>query len=310
MNKALRIVFMGTPDFAVPSLAGLLENNYNVVGVVTAPDKRGGRGRQQLLESAVKQFALSKGLAILQPTNLKDPDFLTELKSLGANLQIVVAFRMLPAAVWSYPELGTFNLHASLLPKYRGAAPINWAIINGEKETGVTTFFLQQEIDTGDVILRKTLPIGPEETAGELHDRLMALGATAVLETVQRIETGNANPVKQEDTKATKAPKIFHETCEIDFQQPLAQVFNFVRGLSPYPGAWTSLDGLTLKIFRATPLPDSEVKLAPGTFRSDNKTYIQVSTPDGYLQLDEIQLAGKRRMAAREFLNGFSFENL
>jgi len=310
MNKALRIVFMGTPDFAVPSLAGLLENNYNVVGVVTAPDKRGGRGRQQLLESAVKQFALSKGLAILQPTNLKDPDFLTELKSLGANLQIVVAFRMLPAAVWFYPELGTFNLHASLLPKYRGAAPINWAIINGEKETGVTTFFLQQEIDTGDVILRKTLPIGPEETAGELHDRLMALGATAVLETVQRIETGNANPVKQEDTKATKAPKIFHETCEIDFQQPLAQVFNFVRGLSPYPGAWTSLDGLTLKIFRATPLPDSEVKLAPGTFRSDNKTYIQVSTPDGYLQLDEIQLAGKRRMAAREFLNGFSFENL
>lgn len=303
---AIRIVFMGTPDFAVPSLKVLLDHGYDVVGVITATDKYGGRGNKQLLESAVKKFAREQSLTILQPKNLKDPDFVTELKALGANLQVVVAFRMLPEVVWAYPEYGTFNLHGSLLPKYRGAAPINWAVINGEQETGVTTFFLQHAIDTGDILLQKSMPIDPDDTAGEVHDRMMMLGADTVLKTVQMIEKGEINTQKQNDSLASKAPKIFTETCEINFNQSTVQVYNFIRGLSPYPAAWTTLDGLKLKITKATP-EHTATNEDPGAFSSDNKNWIKVATADGYIQLLELQLQGRKRMDVKSFLNGYNF---
>ena len=303
---AIRIVFMGTPEFAVPSLKILLDAGYDVAGVITATDKYGGRGNKQLLESAVKKFAREQNLTILQPKNLKDPTFLAELKSLNANLQVVVAFRMLPEAVWSYPALGTFNLHGSLLPKYRGAAPINWAIIKGERETGVTTFFLQHEIDTGDILLQASLPIEPDDTAGDVHDKMMVLGAKTVLDTVQLIEQGKATTTKQDNSLASKAPKIFTETCEIDFQAPTPQVYNFIRGLSPYPAAWTTLDGKKLKITSARPLLTSH-EAKPGTFSSDNKSWIRIATSDGYIELLELQLQGRKRMDVKSFLNGFDF---
>jgi len=297
----MRIVFMGTPDFAVPALEILLNHGYEIPAVVTAPDKPGGR--QGVQESAVKKFAASRGLQVLQPEKLKNPAFLEELRACRADLQVVVAFRMLPEVVWAMPPLGTLNLHGSLLPKYRGAAPINWAVINGETETGVTTFLLRHEIDTGDILSQEKIPIGENETAGELHDRMMALGAQLVLHTVQAIERGEAHPKAQSDTEATHAPKIFTETCRINFEQPVQWVHDFIRGLSPYPGAWTLLNGSTLKITR-TEKELATHDLAPGRFVTDGKSYLKISALEGFVQVHELQLEGKRRMGVREFLNG------
>ncbi len=297
---------MGTPDFAVPSLRILVQNGYKVVGVVTATDKYGGRGKKQLLESPVKKYAVEQGIPVLQPKNLKSPEFQEELRALNANLQVVVAFRMLPEAVWNMPEYGTFNLHGSLLPRYRGAAPINWAVINGDAETGVTTFFIRHEIDTGDVLFQEKMPIGPNETAGEVHDRMMILGAEMVLKTVKAIESGEYKLQKQDDAQATKAPKLFRETCEINFDQPVEKVHNFVRGLSPYPAAWTTLEGKQLKILRAH-YEKADVEAQPGTFHSDNKSWIKIAAVDGWLVVAELQLQGRKRMKTSDFLNGFSF---
>jgi methionyl-tRNA formyltransferase len=302
---AMRIVFMGTPDFAVPSLEILLQHGYDIPAVITAMDKPGGRSGIQ--ESAVKKFAMAHGLRVLQPEKLKNPAFLEELRALRADLQVVVAFRMLPEVVWNMPPLGTLNLHGSLLPKYRGAAPINWAIINGEPETGVTTFLLRHEIDTGDILFQEKLPIGENDTAGEVHDRMMLLGAQVVLRTVQAIERGEARPMQQSDTEATHAPKIFTETCRINFNQPTAQVHNFIRGLSPYPGAWTSFEGKTLKILR-TEKAERQSAHSPGQFVSDGKSLLKISTLDGFVQVLELQMEGKRRMNVRDFLNGHKLE--
>jgi methionyl-tRNA formyltransferase len=301
----MRIVFMGTPDFAVPSLEILLENGYDIAAVVTAPDKPGGRQGTQV--SAVKQCALRHGLTVLQPEKLKNPEFLDALRALRADLQIVVAFRMLPEVVWNMPPLGTMNLHASLLPKYRGAAPINWAIIRGEQETGITTFLLKHEIDTGDLLFQERIAIGENETAGELHDRMMMQGARLILRSVQALERGEVQPMPQTDAEVTHAPKIFTESCRINFELPAVQVHNFIRGLSPYPGAWTELDGKTLKILRTEKAekPSAESPAAPGTFVSDGKNYLKVSTSDGYLNILELQMEGKRRMNVRDFLNGY-----
>lgn len=299
----MRIVFMGTPEFAVPSLEILLQHGYDIPAVITAADKPGGRSGLQ--ESAVKKFALSHGLRVLQPEKLKNPEFLEELRALRADLQVVVAFRMLPEVVWNMPPLGTLNLHGSLLPKYRGAAPINWAIINGETETGVTTFLLRHEIDTGDVLFQEKIPIGENDTAGEVHDRMMVLGAQVVLRTVQAIERGEVRPLPQSDAEATHAPKIFTETCRIDFTQPTARVHNFIRGLSPYPGAWTMLDGKTLKILQTLKTGPGAVALPPGQFESDGKSYLKISTLDGFVEVLELQMEGKRRMNVKDFLNGY-----
>ena len=304
---SLRIVFMGTPEFAVPSLRALVEAAYPVVGVITATDKFGGRGGKQLLESPVKRYAVSQGIPVLQPKNLKDPDFQRELRALRAELQVVVAFRMLPEAVWAMPPLGTFNLHGSLLPKYRGAAPINWAVINGEPETGVTTFFLRQEIDTGHILLQKHMPIGPEETAGSVHDRMMHLGAETVLDTVRLIESGADDPQPQDDRAATAAPKLFTETCRIDWVQDLDAIHNFVRGLSPYPTAWTTLEGQKLKIFRGK-REHTPHSLEPGTIVTNDKDMLKVACANGFLHLLEVQLQGKKRMEIKDFLNGYRFD--
>jgi len=297
---------MGTPEFAIPSLEILLENRYDIVGVITAIDKFGGRGNKRLIESAVKKFARTKGLKILQPKNLKAPEFLNELKELKPDLQVVVAFRMLPEVVWDLPTIGTFNLHGSLLPKYRGAAPINWAIIKGEKETGVTTFFIKHEIDTGDLLFQEKMPIGEDDTAGDVHDRMMLLGAKVVLKSVRAIENGTYELKPQDHQLATKAPKIFHETCEINFDQPTEQVHNFIRGLSPYPAAWTSLNDLQLKIFRTQKERKSH-DLSAGKFVSDNRTFIKIATADGFVHVLEMQLQGRKRMDVKAFLNGFKF---
>ncbi len=319
----MRIIFLGTPDFAVPSLQILLDNGYEVAAVVTATDKLGGRGGKQLLESAVKKFAMSRGLPVLQPEKLRDPVFLEALRSYNADLQVIVAFRMLPEVVWAMPKIGTFNLHGSLLPKYRGAAPINWAIINGEQETGVTTFFLQHEIDTGDLLFQAHLPIGEDETAGEVHDRMMLLGADLVLKTVQSIERGGVAKQKQDDSLACHAPKIFHETCEIDFSKKAAEVHNFVRGLSPYPGAWKvvaapltladgtpwqsanweAAQGTELKVFKTQKEPAIH-DLPIGQFITDGKKTLKVALADGFLHLLELQLQGRKRLSTVDFLNG------
>ena len=310
----MRVVFMGTPDFAVASLAALLdasaELGIEVVGVVTATDKWGGRGGKQLLESEVKRYAVAHGLPVLQPEKLRHPDFLAELAELRADLQIVVAFRMLPEVVWAMPRLGTFNLHGSLLPKYRGAAPINWAIINGEKETGVTTFFLTHEIDTGSIVLQTRTPIGEAETFGELYDRLKTIGSEAVVETVRRIQTNTATAHPQNDTLATPAPKLFTETCQINFAQPTARIYDFIRGLSPSPTAWTRLDGQVLKVYGAVKEPFSDDETAPkmeiGSIVSDQKTFLKVVTEDGFLVLTDVQLHGRKRLSIRDFLNGYT----
>lgn len=314
-KEDLRIVYMGTPEFAVEPLRKLLDGGFNVVGVVTMPDKPIGRHQNELSMSAVKQFALEKGLRVLQPAKLKDPAFLDELKSLEADLQIVVAFRMLPEAVWAMPRLGTFNLHAALLPQYRGAAPINWAIINGDKQTGITTFFLDHDIDTGKVIQRVAVPIEETDNVENVHDKLMHLGSDLVVETVENILSGNVKPIPQEelttDEPLRPAPKIFKETCEIDWTKGVEATYNFVRGLSPYPAAWTTLhDGNKSKVLKiyATRKELCPAEHAPGTLVTDGKTYLKVAQPDGYQQLTTIQLAGKKRMDIADFLRGFHAE--
>ncbi|NLR93057.1 methionyl-tRNA formyltransferase [Flammeovirga agarivorans] len=308
MDKNLRIVFMGTPDFAVPSLKILVENGYNIVGVITAPDKPAGRGRK-LQSSPVKQYAEEAGLNILQPTNLKKPEFQQELKELEVDLQIVVAFRMLPEAVWSMPKIGTFNLHGSLLPDYRGAAPINWAIINGEKVTGVTTFFLQHEIDTGDIIFRQEEPIHEEDTVGDVYGRLMNIGADLVLKTVEKIDQGDYSTTPQViEGEPKHAPKIFKETCKIDFTKDTETVYNFIRGLSPYPAAWTEIQGKTYKLFKVSKVYDTDVVANEDGFATDNKKYFYIKTADGFIAVHEWQMQGKKRMPVDAFLLGTKFE--
>ena len=311
MKKELRIVFMGTPDFAVPSLAKLVENGYNVVGVVTMPDKAIGRHHDVLQSSPVKQYAVSRNIPVLQPEKLKDETFLESLRELKADLQIVVAFRMLPQVVWGMPRLGTFNLHAALLPQYRGAAPINWAIINGDKETGITTFFLDEDIDTGRIILQERIPIGDDDCLEDIHDRMMIQGADLVQKTVDLIAEGKAEATDQQqfmtDEPLRPAPKIFKETCEIKWTSA-AQVHNFVRGLSPYPAAWTNLhtaEGkeVTMKIFR-TQKQTASPGLKEPALETDGKSYLRVAMPDGYLYLTEVQIAGKKRMRTADFLRG------
>jgi len=358
-KEALRIVFMGTPDFAVGSLRALVEGRYTVVGVVTMPDKPTGRHGSVFQPSAVKQYALTQGLPVLQPEKLKDECFLEELHSLKADLQIVVAFRMLPEVVWNMPRFGTFNLHASLLPQYRGAAPINWAIINGETETGVTTFFLTHGIDTGRIILQRRWPINETDNAGDLHESLMSLGAKTVIETVdlliakdgaietipqEALLTPADNPVTEDrDIEKTgdsltvnyvqtgslrSAPKIFNETCRIDWQQPLAYIYNYIRGLSPYPAAWTTLispSGISTsiklytveKIYEKTifsPEQTANVSrgkqpIPPGTIRTDGKHYLEVAVADGFVNILSLQAAGKKRMSVKDFLNGTKIDS-
>lgn len=311
-RKNLRIVFMGTPEFAVESLKILLENNKNIVGVITAPDKPAGRGKK-INTSAVKDFAEKQQLQILQPTNLKSVEFHEQLKELHADLQIVVAFRMLPESVWDNPDLGTFNLHASLLPNYRGAAPINRAIMNGETETGVTTFFLQKDIDTGDIIFQEKVQIGPDESAGELHDRLMKIGAELVLKTVEAIERNEINSKPQQELINSgmliqEAPKIFKEDCKIDWNRSMGEVHNFIRGLSPYPAAWTELkeldaeNRLTVKIYK-TQKEITESPVPYGQLVVQDKK-VKIGFKNGNLVIEELQLAGKKKMSAKELLNG------
>lgn len=311
-KEELRIIYMGTPEFAVEALDRLVTGGYNIVGVITMPDKPIGRHQTELSASPVKQYAVAHGLKVLQPEKLKDEKFLEELRSLKADLQIVVAFRMLPEIVWSMPRLGTFNLHAALLPQYRGAAPINWAVINGETQTGITTFFLDKDIDTGNIIQRETVPILDTDTAGDVHDRLMHLGAGLVEETVENIIKGTIHPIPQEELAANQllrhAPKIFKETCRIDWHKGLKATYDFVRGLSPYPAAWTELeqDGRrnVLKIYGATKEFCSPTEPI-GSVITDGRSTIKVALADGYLHLTTLQLAGKKRMSVSDFLRGF-----
>jgi len=316
--KDLRIVFMGTPEFAVASLDALVKAKCNIVGVVTAPDKPAGRG-MKMTESAVKKYAVKRNLKTLQPEKLKNPEFLEELRSLNADLQIVVAFRMLPESVWNMPPLGTINLHGSLLPQYRGAAPINWAVINGEKETGVTTFKLKHEIDTGNILMQESFPIGENETAGEVHDKMKEIGARVLVETVKGLADGTlqerpqttdhgqqSSIVSGQSSSIKHAPKIFTETCNIDWRRSIDEIHNLVRGLSPFPGAFTELGDKTIKIFRSEKeysLPTSK----PGRWESDGKTYLKFAAKDGYILLKDVQLEGKKRMLVEDFLRGYRF---
>lgn len=317
-KKDLKIVFMGTPDFAVESLRALVENKYNVVGVITMPDKPSGRGHK-IQYSAVKEYALEKSLPLLQPEKLKDETFLQELKAWDADLQIVVAFRMLPEVVWDMPRFGTFNLHASLLPQYRGAAPINWAIINGEKETGVTTFFLTHEIDTGKIIRQKKVEIKDSDNVGIVHDKLMMIGAQLVVETVDLLLANQIKAIPQEQLFKNKeelksAPKIFKETCKINWNSGSTDIYNFIRGLSPYPVAWTELhrkdsDNIAVKIYKGTITNQTDTCTNRiGSIVTDNKSYLGIICKDGILNIEEIQLPGKKRMSIQELLRGYKFE--
>ena len=301
---------MGTPEFAVPSLQELYEAGYDIAAVVTAPDKPAGRG-MQLTQSAVKKFAIEKNLKVLQPEKLKSPDFIEELKSLKADVQVVVAFRMLPEIVWNMPPMGTINLHGSLLPQYRGAAPINWAIINGEKETGVTTFKLQHEIDTGNILLREKIKIEDDETAGTLHDKMMKTGADLLLKTIRELETGTLQETEQHSTLSLKssasirhAPKIFTETCEIDWNKDVEDIYNLIRGLSPYPAAFTFMNGKKLKIFSSQKEAGNDAN-EHGKYFTDYKTFLKFAAADGFVSLKEIQLEGKKRMKIDDFLRGW-----
>lgn len=321
-KEELRIVYMGTPDFAVESLRALVEGGYNVVGVVTMPDKPMGRHGSVLQPSPVKRYALEKGLTVLQPEKLKDETFLDELRALKADLQIVVAFRMLPEVVWSMPPMGTFNLHASLLPQYRGAAPINWAVINGETETGITTFFLKHEIDTGKIIQQVRVPIHETDNVEDVHDRLMLLGGQLVTETVDNILAGTIQPIDQSelvgaDVELKPAPKIFHETCQINWNQPMKKVYDFIRGLSPYPAAWSEFEDAkgkkqSVKIFSTSMVERvftaSELMPKPGEMLTDGKTYLHVMCQNGLLSINELQMAGKKRMPIADFLRGFEMK--
>jgi methionyl-tRNA formyltransferase len=303
--KKLRIIFLGTPDFAVASLKALVENGYNVVAVITAPDKQAGRGLQ-LQQSAVKQFAIDHQLPVLQPPKLKDQDFIDTLKTFAADLQIVVAFRMLPQIVWQMPAHGTINVHGSLLPNYRGAAPINWAIINGEKQTGVTTFLLQQEIDTGNILLQDTLPILDTNTVGEVYNQLMEKGAALLLKTIEKLANGLLVPIDQNLLPAASnhAPKIFTETCQINFNKTVEEVYNLIRGLSPYPAAFCFLNNKKLKVYSALKTIINHQNPC-GFFETDGKSYIHFYCQDGYIALNDIQLEGKKRMLTADFLRGF-----
>ncbi len=304
MKKDLRIVFMGTPEFAIPSLKILIENDFKVVAVVTALDKPRGRGRK-LAPSPVKVFAVENNIPVLQPPNLKDQDFIQTLKAFGANLQIVVAFRMLPEIVWSMPEYGTINLHASLLPDYRGAAPINWVLINGEKKTGLTTFFIKQEIDTGNILLREEVDILPDDDAGSLHDRLMIIGGNLVLKTVQTVQTGDFTASVQEDSSdLKKAPKIFRDMCEIEWNKSGEEIRNFIRGLSPFPGAWTTLNGKMYKIFRVEQKPGRKQDELIGNISTDSRSYLNIFCLNGVISILELQPEGKKRMNIEEFFRG------
>jgi methionyl-tRNA formyltransferase len=309
-KESLKIVYMGTPDFAVESLRALIEGGYNVAAVITMPDKPMGRHGSVLQPSPVKQYALEQGLKILQPANLKDPDFIEELRSLQADLQIVVAFRMLPEVVWNMPPLGTFNAHASLLPKYRGAAPINWAVINGDTETGITTFFLKHEIDTGDIIQQVRIPIEETDNVEIVHDKLMQLSGKLVTETVDNIIAGTVKAIPQDEIKdcdLTPAPKIFRDTCRINWNQPTKKVYDFIRGLSPYPAAWTTLNGKAVKIYEAEKVENSSIQ-KPGTIRTDGKTNMEIATADGFLNVKTLQLEGKKKMPISDLLRGFKLE--
>lgn len=321
-KEELRIVYMGTPDFAVESLRALVEGGYNVVGVVTMPDKPMGRHGSVLQPSPVKKYALEKGLTVLQPEKLKDETFLDELRALKADLQIVVAFRMLPEVVWNMPPMGTFNLHASLLPQYRGAAPINWAVINGETETGITTFFLKHEIDTGKIIQQVRVPIHETDNVEDVHDRLMLLGGQLVTETVDNILAGTIQPIDQSelvgaDVELKPAPKIFHETCQINWNQPMKKVYDFIRGLSPYPAAWSEFEDAkgkkqSVKIFSTSMVERvftaSELMPKPGEMLTDGKTFLHVMCQNGLLSINELQMAGKKRMPIADFLRGFEMK--
>jgi methionyl-tRNA formyltransferase len=302
----MRIIFMGTPQFAVASLDALIKAGSDIVAVVTAPDKPAGRG-QKVSESAVKQYAVANGIKVLQPEKLKNEDFITELRALKADLQVVVAFRMLPETVWNMPAKGTINLHASLLPQYRGAAPINWALINGEKESGVTTFFLKHDIDTGNILFTEKITLTGNEDAGELHDRLMNKGAGLLVKTVKAVESGryNEHPQSQlaEGTELKHAPKIFKDDCQIDWTQPALSIYNKIRGLSPVPTAYTELNGKNLKVY-ASEYQLSETDIQPGDFLTDNKTYLKFAAKDGFVLLKDIQLEGKKRMGIEDFLRG------
>ena len=338
---SLRIVFMGTPEFAVASLDALVKAGYNIVVVVTAPDKPSGRGMKMNV-GAVKKYAVEHNLKVLQPEKLKNPEFLERLKLLNADLQIVVAFRMLPEAVWNMPRMGSVNLHGSLLPQYRGAAPINWAVINGEKETGVTTFKLKNEIDTGDILLQESFPIGENETAGEVHDKMKEIGAQVLLKTVQGLADGSLkekpqlsivkseipkelsefepslSPLTTHPSPLKHAPKIFTETCKIDFTKTTEVVHNLIRGLSPFPGAFTTLDGKMLKIYSSekesslsgqteTPAVAGQT-VRPGEYKTDGKTFLKFACTNGYIHVKELQLEGKKKMSTEDFLRGYRFE--
>jgi len=327
LESETRLVFMGTPDFAVTSLQAMLKAGYTIVGVVTAPDKPSGRG-MKLNESAVKKYAVKNGLKILQPEKLKNQEFLAELKSLNADLQVVVAFRMLPEVVWNLPPKGTINLHASLLPQYRGAAPINWVIINGEKETGVTTFKLQHEIDTGNILLQERIEIGDNETAGELHDRMKDIGAALLVRTVEGISNGTLQEMPQENVQQSTlndqfssedthsplttghslkhAPKITTQTCQIDWRKSTDEIHNLIRGLSPYPAAFTELGDKTLKVFRSEK-EHAPPTSRPGRWETDRKTFLKFACSDGYIHVKDVQLEGKKRMDVEDFLRGYRF---
>lgn len=300
MAENLRVIFMGTPEFAVPSLEILLENKINVVAVITAPDKPQGRG-QKITFSPVKEAALKHNVPVLQPTNLKSSEFQNELRQYNADLQVVVAFRMLPEAVWAMPVIGTFNLHASLLPQYRGAAPINWAIINGEKETGVTTFFLQHDIDTGAIIFQEREPINESDTAGSLYDRLMLKGARLVLKTVRAIADKNYTSTPQQSTSTKHAPKIFKETCEINWNNTSDNIVNFVRGLNPYPSAWATINKKVYKIHKVSKVDGTTLN---AEYSTDSKKYLYFKTINGAISVDELQPEGKKRMSIEEFFRG------
>ena len=308
--RDLRIVFMGTPEFAVATLDALIKAKFNVVGVITAPDKPAGRGRK-LSQSAVKKYAVENNLTILQPLNLKNEEFLTALQSLKANLQIVVAFRMLPKIVWQMPEFGTFNLHASLLPEYRGAAPINWAIINGETKTGVSTFFIDEKIDTGNVILQEEVLIGDNETLGGLHDTLMKVGSNLVVKTVQLIKDDEVKTFKQREIEEKAAPKIFNDTCKISWEDSLSNIYNLIRGLNPYPAAWTTLinngNEIKLKIY------DVKKEITNHNYNNGKlittKSEIKIAVSNGFINIESLQLSGKRKMDSKSLLNGFDFKD-
>ncbi|MEP6844409.1 MAG: methionyl-tRNA formyltransferase [Panacibacter sp.] len=305
MDKKLRIIFMGTPEFAVASLSALVDADFNIACVITAPDKPAGRG-MRMNESAVKKYAVEKGLKILQPEKLKNSAFIEELKKIDAEVQVVVAFRMLPEVVWKMPPLGTINVHASLLPQYRGAAPINWAIINGEKQTGVTTFKLQHEIDMGNILLQEIIPIDEDETAGELHDKMKESGARILVKTIQQLGIGKLDEIPQENISPVikHAPKIFTETCKIHWNKTAEEIHNLIRGLSPFPGAFTFLNEKILKIYKSSKEIASH-NFKNGHIQTDNKTFLKFACRDGFIKINELQIEGKRRMLIEDFLKGY-----